>query len=279
MKKQYVHKLAVMADQLRITTLKMIHKGGSGHCGGSLSAMDILTALYFHVLSIRPEEPLWKDRDRFVLSKGHACPALYAVLAKKGFFPASQLDSFRQINSMLRGHPEYGLPGIETVTGSLGQGFAVAQGMAIGLQKKKLPQRVYCLLGDGEIQEGIVWETAMTSGHYKLDNFTCLIDHNRLQGDGAICDIMDIDPLLDKWRAFKWEVTEIDGHNINEIVDALAWAQTIKGAPQMIVAHTTKGKGVSFMENIPAWHGTAPPTNQELDIALRELTNCNQKKD
>jgi transketolase len=269
-------KLSKLAYGLRKDVLQMIYDGGSGHCGGSLSVMDILTVLFFHVMNIDPQNPLWPERDRFVLSKGHACPALYGALAKRGFFQNTELKQFRKIGSMLRGHPENGVPGIETVTGSLGQGFAVALGMAMGLKKKGGPQRVYCVLGDGEIQEGMVWETAMTAAHYQLDNFTCFLDYNRLQGDGQISEIMDIEPVVEKWNAFKWHTKEIDGHDIEQIIDAIEWAKSAKEHPQIIIAHTVKGKGVSFMENVPAWHGTAPPTPEELCVALKELSSIEE---
>jgi transketolase len=266
-----VNELAHKANTLRRQVLQIIYEGGSGHCGGSLSAIDIMNVLYFHTLNLKPAEPLWPERDRFILSKGHACPALYAILAMRDFFPASELQTFRQINSRLRGHPEYGLPGVETVTGSLGQGFSVALGMAMGLQRQKAPQRVYCLLGDGETQEGMVWEAAMTAGHFNLANLTCFLDNNRLQGDGPIKEIMDIEPLADKWRAFNWQVQEIDGHDIQQIIDAISWAQSAANSPQIIIAHTVKGKGVSFMEDVATWHGTEPPTKEQLATAMHDL--------
>jgi len=264
------------AYQIRQKVIQMIYDGGSGHCGGSLSVADILTVLYFHILKIKPEEPLWPERDRFVLSKGHACPALYAVLADRGFFSESLLKNFRQVNNILQGHPEYGIPGVEAVSGSLGQGVSVAIGMAIGLKLKGVNARVYAIIGDGEVQEGMVWECAMAAGHYRLDNFTCFLDRNCLQGDGKTEEIMYIEPLADKWRAFNWEVIEIDGNNIDQILKAIGWAQETKSKPQMIIAHTVKGKGVSFMENVAAWHGTAPPTDQELSIALKELKSIEE---
>jgi len=266
-----ISKLARTACQVRQRIVRMVYDGGSGHCGGSLSVADILTVLYFHVLRIRADEPLWPGRDRFVLSKGHACPALYAVLAMRGFFPDSELKMFRQVDGMLQGHPEYGIPGVEAVGGSLGQGFSTAMGMAVGLKLKGLDQRVYCVIGDGEIQEGMVWETAMAAGHYRLDNFTCFLDRNRLQGDGRTDEIMDIEPVRDKWLAFNWEVLEIDGNDIGQIIGAVDRAHRVDSKPQMIIAHTVKGKGVSFMEDVASWHGTAPPTEEELSIALKEL--------
>ena len=272
-----INEISKIAYRMRKDVLQMIYDGGSGHCGGSLSSLDILTVLFFHTLKLNPKEPLWPGRDRFVLSKGHACPALYAVLAEKGFFPKLELKDFRKIGSMLRGHPEYGVPGVETVTGSLGQGFAVAMGMAMGLKKKQGSQRVYCIVGDGEIQEGMVWETAMTAAHYQLDNFTCFLDYNGLQGDGHISEIMDIDPIHEKWKAFKWQVKEIDGHDMGAIMEAIEWAKRVNGMPQMIIAHTVKGKGVCFMENEPSWHGTAPPSDEQLEEALKEL-QCTEER-
>ena len=263
--------LSGIGCRLRRDVLQMVYDGGSGHCGGSLSAMDILTVLFYETMRLRPEDPLWQSRDRFVLSKGHACPALYAVLADKGFFPKSELKNFRKIGSMLRGHPEYGVPGVETVTGSLGQGFAVAMGMAIGLRQSPEGQRVFCMVGDGEVQEGMVWETALISAHFKLSNFTCFLDYNGLQGDGRISDIMDLHPLDSKWRAFGWQVKVINGHDLEQIRAAVKWAMAVKNAPQMIIAHTVKGKGVCFMENEPSWHGTAPPSDEQLEAALAEL--------
>ncbi len=259
------------ACQVRREVIRMVYNGGSGHCGGSLSVADILTVLYYHAMNIRPEEPMWPQRDRFVLSKGHACPALYAVLAKRGFFPEIELEGFRRTGSMLQGHPEYCTPGVEAVGGSLGQGFSTALGMALGLKRKGLTSRVYVVLGDGEIQEGMVWETAMAAGHFRLDNLTCFIDRNRLQGDGRTEDIMSIEPVRDKWLAFNWDVCEIDGNDIVQIAGAIDRARDVRSKPQMIIANTVKGKGVSFMENVAAWHGTAPPTDEQLAQAMKEL--------
>ncbi len=259
------------ACQVRRDVLRMVYDGGSGHCGGSLSIADILIVLYYHAMNIRPEEPLWPERDRFVLSKGHACPALYAVLAKRGFFPEAELKNFRRTGSMLQGHPEYSTPGVEAVGGSLGQGFSTALGMALGLKMKGAGPRVYAVLGDGEIQEGMVWETAMAAGHFRLANLTCFIDRNRLQGDGRTEDIMGIEPVRDKWLAFNWEVLEIDGNDIVQIAGAIDLAREVTSKPQMIIANTVKGKGVSFMEDVAAWHGTSPPTDEQLALAMKEL--------
>ncbi len=266
-----IKELRQKAYRARARILQMVYDGGSGHCGGSLSIIDILSVLYFREMNYRADDPEWAGRDRFVLSKGHACPALYAVLAMSGVIDERELKEFRSAGSMLQGHPEFGTPGVEAVGGSLGQGFSTALGMALGARLSKGAQRIYTAVGDGEIQEGMVWETAMAAGHFGLDNLTCFLDRNNLQGDGRTEELMMVEPLKDKWLAFNWEVREIDGHDISEIVEAVEWARAVKGRPQMIIANTVKGKGVSFMENVAAWHGTAPPTDGELAQALAEL--------
>ncbi len=266
-----IKELKRKAYQARARIVQMVYDGGSGHCGGSLSIIDILAVLYFREMIFRADDPLWQGRDRFVLSKGHAAPALYAVLAMSAIIDESELAGFRQAGSILQGHPEYGTPGVEAVGGSLGQGFSAALGMALGARLRGKGQRVYTAIGDGEAQEGMVWETAMAGGHFGLDNLTCFLDRNELQGDGRTEDLMTLEPLKDKWLAFNWEVREIDGHEISEIVEAIEWARGVKGRPQMIIAKTVKGKGVSFMEGVAAWHGTAPPTDSELAQALSEL--------
>lgn len=259
------------ARQLRIEIVKMLANAGSGHTGGSLSAADIVTALYFYKMKHDPKNPQWKERDRFVLSKGHAAPVLYAALALSGYFDKSLLSSLRKLGSPLQGHPcSRELPGVEVSTGSLGQGLSVACGMALGLKLDRTPARVYCLLGDGEIQEGQIWEAAMTASHYKLDNLCAIIDHNNLQIDGHCSEVMNIKPVEDKFIAFGWNVFTIDGHDMQEIVDALDEAEKIKGKPTMIVANTVKGKGVSIFEGKVQYHGIAP-TYEELQIALKEL--------
>jgi transketolase len=268
---ELVERIAHEANSIRKRTIQMVYDGGSGHCGGSLSAADILAVLYFHTLRLDPKNPEWPDRDRFILSKGHACPALYAALAGRGYFPVEDLGGFRQIDGGLRGHPERITPGVETVTGSLGQGFSAGLGMALGLRRAGRDAKVYVILGDGEIQEGQVWETAMSAGHHRLDNMICFVDVNGLQGDGTTEEILDLAPLPEKWRAFNWHVQEIDGHSIPEILDAIEIAWETPGAPHMILARTVKGKGVSFMENVAAWHGTAPPSDEQLAQALAEL--------
>jgi len=265
--------LKEMAKILRIEIVKMLTLAGSGHTGGSLSSADIVTALYFYKMKHDPKNPNWHARDRFVLSKGHAAPVLYAALAMLGYFDKSLLNTLRKINSPLQGHPCCkSLPGIEVSTGSLGQGLSVANGMALGLRLDGLPSRVYCLLGDGEIQEGQVWEAAMSASHYKLDNLCAIIDHNNLQIDGCCSEVMDVSPIDEKFKAFGWNVFSIDGHNMEEIVEALDEAEKIKGKPTMIVAKTIKGKGVSIFEGKVQYHGIAP-TKEELEIALKELSN------
>ncbi len=259
------------ARQLRIEIVKMLANAGSGHTGGSLSAVDIVAALYFYKMKHDPKNPQWKERDRFVLSKGHAAPLLYAALAISGYFDILLLKTLRKLNSPLQGHPCCkSLPGVEVSTGSLGQGLSVACGMALGLRLNGIPSRVYCLLGDGEIQEGQVWEAAMTASHYKIDNICAILDHNNLQIDGHCTEVMNIKPVEDKFIAFGWNVLTIDGHKMEEIVDALDEADRIKGKPTMIVANTVKGKGVSIFEGKVKYHGIAP-TQEELEIALKEL--------
>ncbi len=259
------------AKILRIEILKMLTEAGSGHTGGSLSAADILTALYFYKMRHNPKDPVWRERDRFILSKGHAAPVLYAALALSGYFDKPLLKTLRKLGSPLQGHPcSKLLPGVEISTGSLGQGLSIANGIAMGLKLDGLLSRVYCLLGDGETQEGQVWEAAMTAAHYKLDNLCAIIDNNGLQIDGHCCDVMYIEPIVKKWEAFGWYVIDINGHEMKAIVNALNEAETIKEKPTMIVARTIKGKGVSFFEGKVEYHGMAP-THEELEKALEEL--------
>jgi transketolase len=259
------------ANTLRIEILKMLTEAGSGHTGGSLSAADIVTALYFYKMRHHPNDPKWIERDRFILSKGHAAPVLYAALALSGYFDKSLLSTLRKLGSPLQGHPcSRKLPGIEISTGSLGQGLSIANGIAMGLKLDKLSSRVYCLLGDGEIQEGQVWEAAMTASHYNLDNLCAIIDNNGLQIDGHCCDVMCVEPIVNKWAAFGWHVLDINGHDMEAIVSALNEAETLQGKPTMIVARTVKGKGVSFFEGKVEYHGLAP-THEELEKALKEL--------
>jgi len=259
------------AKEMRKNIIKMLGEAGSGHPGGSLSSADIVAVLYFHELRLDPNRPDWPDRDRFVLSKGHAAPVLYAALAGRGFFPEAELMTLRRLGSRLQGHPDMRkAPGVEMSTGSLGQGLSAANGMALAARLDKKNYRVYALLGDGELDEGMVWEAAMASAHYKLDNLTAFVDHNGLQIDGPVTEVMSPEPVADKWRAFGWHVLDIDGHDLKQIIDALDEAKTIKGKPTMIVAKTVKGKGVSFMENQVGWHGTAPKPG-EVEKALAEL--------
>ncbi|MFH1645085.1 MAG: transketolase [Candidatus Omnitrophota bacterium] len=265
-----VRELEKKARDLRADILTMLTEAGSGHTGSSLSCVELILTLYAYKLRIDPRNPAADDRDRFVLSKGHAGPSLYAILADFGFIPKEKLGTLRKLGSSLQGHPQFGLNGLEASTGSLGQGLSIANGMALASKLDCKDTRVYCLMGDGETNEGQVWEAAMTSAHYKLDNLCAMIDFNKLQIDGFLCDVMSLEPVIEKWQAFGWHVIEIDGHNFHHIMDALDEAETIKEKPVMILAHTVKGKGVSFMENKARWHGIAP-TPEELKRALKEL--------
>jgi transketolase len=259
------------ARAVRRSIIKMLARAGSGHPGGSLSISDILTALYFARLKHRPKDPHWRDRDRVVLSKGHSVPALYAVLGECGYFPKSTLLTLRKLGSILQGHPDMTrTPGVEASTGSLGQGISVAVGMALAGKLDRKHYRVYAILGDGELQEGEVWEAAMAAAHYRLDNLCAIIDFNGLQIDGRIQDVMNPEPIPEKWRAFGWEVKEIDGHDFGQIIPAIDWAAGVTGRPAAIVAHTIKGRGVSFMESKASWHGMAPSA-EEARKALMEL--------
>lgn len=266
-----IAELEEIARQVRIDILKMLAKAGSGHTGGSLSAVEVVTALYFAQMRHDPKRPRWEERDRFVISKGHGVPVLYAVLSRSGYFDRRHLDTLRQMGSILQGHPYSGItPGIEVSTGSLGQGLSQANGIALAGRLNRKPYRVYALLGDGETQEGIIWEAAMTAAHYKLDNLCAILDNNGLQIDGPVSKVMAVEPIVKKWEAFGWHVLESDGHDFRQILSALGHAEQTKGKPTMIVAHTVKGKGVSFMENQVKYHGVAP-TAEELELALKEL--------
>ena len=268
-----VVELAAKARAIRRDALLQVFKAQSGHPGGSLSWVDIGVALYYHEMAVFPEDPTNPARDRFVLSKGHACPTQYAILADQGFFPRAELETFRRYPTRLQGHAEnHATPGVEVTTGSLGQGLPQAVGIAIGLKAQQSPQRVYCVVGDGESQEGVIWEAAMAGPHHKLDNLCVFHDLNGLQIDGPVQTVMNINPVTDKWRAFGWAVKEIDGHDFAQILEALAWARTVKGQPAMICARTVKGKGVSFMENQAGWHGVAPKP-EEFDKAMAELAD------
>jgi transketolase len=301
-REQLIAELARKAPRYRMQIVEMLAEAGSGHPGGSLSAIDIVSTLYHYKLRQRPAQPDWPERDRFVLSKGHGVPAQYVVLADLGYFPRERLWTLRKLGSPLQGHPSASwLPGIDGSTGSLGQGLSMAQGMALaarldggrGAQADSLRRggrpsqadslrrgggasspshayRVYCLMGDGETQEGQVWEAAMSAPKYALDNLTVIIDYNKAQIDGYTRDVMDLEPLADKWRAFGWHVLAIDGHDFAQIMDALDAAERVRGRPSYIIAHTVKGKGVSFMENAVRWHGVAP-TRDEADRAIAEI--------
>ena len=257
-------RLRDIARECRVQIVRMLTHAGSGHPGGSLSAIDILADLYFNRMRYDPKRPDWADRDRFILSKGHCVPAQYACMARAGFFPESLLRTLRKLGSPLQGHPDrVMLPGIEAATGSLGQGLSVAVGMALGLKLAGRTSRVYCVLGDGEIQEGQVWEAAMSAPklgapEHRLDNLCVILDANGIQLDGYVKNILDLEPVADKWKSFGWPVLDVDGHDIAQIDKALDQAESITSGPTFIVAHTVKGKGVSFMENDPEWHGKAP---------------------
>lgn len=266
--------LAVKAIDIRRDIVRMIGEAGSGHPGGALSAADIVTALYFHVMRHDPQNPKWPDRDRFVLSKAHACPVLYAALAESGYFPVDTLWTLRKLGSILQGHPDMNkTPGVEFGAGSLGQGLPAAVGMALAARLDKKDYRVFAMIGDGESQEGSIWEAAMSASHYKLGNLIGILDFNKLQIDGPNSEVMTVEPVVDKWRAFGWNVVEIDGHNMGQIVDALLTAKGLDCRPTMIIAHTIKGKGVPFMENGAEWHGKAPKA-EEVAIALEALSHA-----
>lgn len=271
------HELAVTAAKARLLGMDMVHRAASGHIGGSLSAMDIVTTLYFRVMRVDPAKPQDPGRDRFVLSKGHCTPALYPMLALRGFFPVEELEQFRRIDGRLSGHPEMGeTPGVDMSTGSLGQGISAAVGMALAGKADGADWRVYTLLGDGEIEEGQVWEAAMAAAKYHLDNLCAIVDVNGLQIDGATADVMPSEPLDKKMEAFNWNVIKIDGHDFEAIAAAFDAAKAHKGQPTMILAKTTKGKGVSFMENKASWHGVAP-NDEQYAQAHAELTATIEK--
>lgn len=265
------------ANNVRKLVIEMLVKAGSGHPGGSLSSTEIITCLYFEIMRHNPKEPCWPHRDRFHLSKGHCCPAVYSALALSGYFPLEKLLTLRKLGSMLQGHPDRRVPGIEVASGSLGQGLSVSLGMALAGKMDKQDFRVYCLMGDGEIQEGNIWEAAMAAAHYKLDNLCGIVDYNRFQIDGRTEEIMNLEPLVKKWEAFGWQVLECDGHNIKELLEVFNKAKTVKLKPTVIIAHTVKGKGISFMEHVVDFHGRAP-TEEESKIALRELEDIDKNE-
>ena len=266
-----VAEMESMAKKLRRHIVTMIGKAGSGHPGGSLSAVEIVTTLYFHVMRHNPQDPRWPDRDRFILSKGHAAPVLYATLAECGYIPVEELSTLRQLDSRLQGHTDSNLtPGVEMSAGSLGQGLSFSIGVAIAARLNSQPHTVYVLLGDGECDEGQVWEAAMSAAHFKMDNLVAIVDRNEQQIDGWTCDVMDLEPFGSKWQSFGWHVIEVDGHDFAQLIEAFEKAKSVKGQPAVIIAHTTKGKGVSFMENNPDFHGRAPSAEQ-VELALKEL--------
>ena len=260
-----------IANKLRWRTVEMVCRAKTGHPGGSLSAADILAALYFKVLRIDPARPDWEDRDRFILSKGHAAPIFYATLMERGYFGEELLWTYGDIDSCLQGHPDRSTPGVDMPSGSLGQGLSPAIGMALGARLRGQDLRAFALLGDGEIQSGQVWEAAMAAAKYKLDNLIAILDMNRLQICGVVKAVMPIEPLADKWRSFNWQVQEADGHDVDQILEACEKAGTHKGKPTVIIAQTIKGKGVSYMENAVQWHAKVP-TADEREQAFAELT-------
>ena len=271
MEKLYGKDLTVLAYKARLLAVEAVHRASSGHPGGSLSCADALTALYFNEMNVDPANPQWADRDRFVLSKGHCAPALYAVLALRGYFPVEDLQQLRSIKSHLSGHPDMRyVPGVDMSTGSLGQGLSTAVGMALSAKIEGKAYRTYAICGDGEIAEGQIWEAMMSAAKWELDNLCAFIDVNGLQIDGATRDVMPTEPLDQKLEAFNWHVIKIDGHDMDQILAALAEARTVKGKPTAILMHTVKGKGVSFMENQAGWHGKAPNA-EEFAVAKQEL--------
>lgn len=266
-----IERLEKQAVQTRTDIIHMISKAGAGHPGGSLSASDIITALYFHILRIDPKNPDWPDRDRFILSKGHSCPALYSCLARRGYFDPEELDHLREYGAMLQGHPDmHKTPGIDISTGSLGNGLAVGVGMALSARLHHQDYLTYVLMGDGELQEGLVWEAAMAAGHHDLGNLIAMVDCNGVQINGWVNDIMTVEPIGDKWRAFGWKVIEADGHDMHSILVALHTARTMRH-PAVILFRTVKGRGVDFMEDDSAWHGKAPNAEQT-EKALEEIS-------
>jgi len=281
-----IHEISALAQRFRIEVLNMVYENQTGHIGGAFSAAEMVTALYFHHLRIDPARPDWPERDRFLFSKGHACAMLYAALAHRGFFPVQELHTFRQIDSRLQGHPDcHKLPGVEICAGPLGHGVAVGAGMALALRGPVNPSkpsslsapssraalaRVYVMVGDGEINAGVIWEGVMTAAKYHLGNLKVLLDYNGIQQTGATADVMPTEPIADKWKAFGWHVLEIDGHNAGQVLDALDLVDEVHAHPSVIIARTTKGKGVSFMEYDNRWHGT-PPNAEQYQKALAEL--------
>lgn len=271
MKIENIEELKKIAKEIRIEIIKQVYEAKSGHPGGSLSCADMLTVLYFNQMNINEKEPNAPLRDRFVLSKGHCSPALYATLAKRGYFPKEKLTGFRKIGSDLQGHPDmHKVPGVDMTTGSLGQGLSVANGMALNSKLNHDGYRVYCLLGDGELEEGQIWEATMTANKYHLDNLCAIVDYNHLQIDGTVENVKGLDNIEGKWKSFGFHTIVIDGHNLEQIIDAFETAKITKNKPAVIIAKTTKGKGVSFMENESGWHGKAP-NEEQYRQAIAEL--------
>ena len=265
--------LEKIARDMRRNILEMIYEVQSGHPGGSLSSVEILASLYFSVLKHNPNNPKWPERDKFVLSKAHACPVLYVALAQSGYFPETELLTFRKINSRLQGHAHTKTPGVEMSGGSLGQGLSFGVGTSLAARMNNISSTTYVLLGDGECDEGQIWEAAMSASHHKLDNLVAIVDRNGIQNDRFTHEVMGIEPFEDKWKSFGWDVSSIDGHSFIEIIPALQRAKSVKGLPSVIIAKTVKGKGVSFMENNPEFHGKAP-NKEELQLAIEEISNA-----
>jgi transketolase len=267
-----IQELSKLAWILRMDAIDMIHNAGSGHPGGSLSAAEIVTALMFHHMNIDPKNPQMPERDRFILSKGHAAPILYAALARRGFFPLNELKTLRQLDSNLQGHPDrLKTPGVEMTSGVLGHGVAIGVGLALASRLEEAEWKVYVLIGDGESQAGVIWEGALMASKYKLGNLTVILDHNRVQLDGPVSEIMPIEPVIEKWKSFGWYVTVIDGHDMKEVLEGLDKIEEVRDRPKIIIANTVKGKGVSYMENQSRWHGRAP-NDKEYEQALKELS-------
>jgi len=266
-----INELEEIARQLRVNSLKLIHRRGAGHPGGALSAAEIMSVLYFSVLQIDPSNPDWEERDRFILSKGHASALLYSALARRGFFSFSELDNWGEVDCPHQGHPDrFKTPGVDMTSGILGHGVAIGVGLALAARLEKLPYRTYVLLGDGECQAGIVWEGAVTAAKYRLANLTAIVDNNDVQLDGPVHEVMPLEPLADKWKACGWHVIDINGHSVRQVAESLEMAREFHDKPTVILAHTTKGKGVSFMENQSYWHGNVP-NKEQLAQALAQL--------
>lgn len=272
-----VEELGETARQVRLDIVEMLAKAGSGHTGGSMSMVEILVTLYFRHMRHRPNEPDWPDRDRLVLSKGHGAPALYAVLARLGYFPRDELWRLRTLGTLLQGHPDMAkTPGVDWSSGSMGQGLSAACGMALAARLDRKDLRVYAVLGDGDVQEGQTWEAAMSAAHYRLGNVCAIVDYNRVQSDGPVEEVMEVDPLAAKWQAFGWRMMEIDGHDLVSLWDAFEWGSGEADVPSVIIAHTVKGKGLSFAEGKASYHGKAP-SKAELEQARKELAPKREK--